>query len=112
YSYQVSAVDEAGNESALTPAVAAVTLSVPPSTISVTSGREPGVWYTTNGFQFAANGGFGPGTLSKYRVAWNTSPTHTWGVAGEFDWPGSSIYLAAAPGVPYYLHLKGYNSAG
>lgn len=112
YSYQVSAVDEAGNESALSTAVVAVTLSVPPSTISVASAREPDVWYTTNGFQFAANGGFGPGTISKYRVAWDTSATHVWGSAGEFDWPGSSISLVAAPGASYYLHLQGYNSAG
>lgn len=112
YSYQVSAVDDAGNESALTPVSAAVTLSVPPSLISVSSARVPEVWYSTNGFLFAANGGFGPGTVSKYRVAWNASPTQTWGSAGEFDWPASSVYFAAAAGVPYYLHLKGYNSAG
>lgn len=112
YSYQVAAVDAAGNQSLLSTPQGAVTLSEPPSELNVIASRETGVWYTTNGFQFSPAGGFGPGTVSRYRVAWDQNPIHEWGAPEEFDWPAGSITRSAMLPGAWYLHLKGFNSAG
>lgn len=112
YAYQVSAVDQAGNESVWSSTGTAVTLSEPPSPLTVVCNRDSGTWYSTNGYSFSTVGGFGPGTVARYRVAWTTSAGYTWGSGTEIDWPSGSILRSAGGAGSWYLHLKGFNSAG
>lgn len=112
YTYQVSAYDSTGNTSQPCPGVACVTLSVPPSALTVTCSRATGTWYKTDGFTFTAVGGFGPGRLSKYRYAWDNSPVHDWGTGAEADWSSGTLVVTAGQGGSRYLHVRGFNADG
>ncbi len=112
YNYEVSAVDAVPNESGKCMAVARATLSVPPGPSTVTCDRSTGTSYLTPEFQFTAVGGFGTGTVTRYRCAWDQSATHTWGSGSESDWTAGPLAVSAAQAGSWYLHLKGYNSDG
>ena len=87
------------------------TLSVAPSTSNVTCDKNVNVTYIDNKFTFTAVGGFGAGTVDHYQVAWTKQPTHTW-TGSEANWSsGASVQTATSSG-SWYLHLKGFNSAG
>ena len=87
------------------------TLSVPPSTSTVTCDKNVNVTYIDDKFTFTAVGGFGTGKVDHYQVAWTKQATHTW-TGSEANWSsGTSVQTATSSG-SWYLHLKGYNSAG
>ena len=86
------------------------TLSVPPSTSTVTCDRSVSVWYSTPGFNFTAVGGFGAGKVQYYRYAWDQSPTHSW-TGSEPQWNSGTLAVTATTPGSWYLHLKGYNGA-
>jgi hypothetical protein len=88
-----------------------VTLSVPPSVATVTCDKAVNVWQKTNQFTFTAVGGFGAGKVDRYQIAWDQSATHSW-TGSEAVWSsGTSVQTATAAG-GWYLHVKGFNSAG
>ena len=88
-----------------------VTLSVPPSAATVTCDKAVNVWQKTNQFTFTAVGGFGAGKVDRYQIAWDQSATHSW-TGSEAVWSsGASVQTATAAG-GWYLHVKGFNSAG
>ncbi len=87
------------------------TLSIPPSTSNVTCDKDTGTWYASDKFTFTAVGGFGPGKVDHYKIAWDKQTTHTW-TGSEATWSsGTSVQTATSTG-GWYLHLKGFNSAG
>jgi len=111
YAYTVSAFDAKQNESAQSNAVYRYTLSLPPTDATITCNRSPGIWYNTSRFTFG-NGGFGPGGVSYYRYAWDTSPTHTWN-GTEFVWAASIVDLNTSSGSDgWYFHVQSYNGDG
>lgn len=88
----------------------AVTLSVPPTTSTITCDKPVNTPQTTQAFTFTAVGGFGAGTISSYKYAWDQSTTHTW-TGSESTWnTGTNVCNANING-NWYLHVKGYNSA-
>lgn len=88
------------------------TLSEAPSASNVTCDKAAGVWQKTNPFTFTAVGGFGPGTVDHYLVAWDQQATHTW-TGSEAVWSsGTSVQTAATSASGWYLHLQGFNSLG
>ncbi len=88
-----------------------ITLSAPPSASTVTCDKNINVTYGDNQFTFTAVGGFGAGTVDHYQIAWTKQPTHTW-TGSEANWSsGASVQTATSSG-SWYLHLKGFNSAG
>lgn len=90
----------------------ACTLSVPPSTSTITCSKPVGVWQNQNPFQFTAVGGFGPGKVSYYRYAWDQSPTHTW-TGEEWVWAATTTSRTATTSTsPWYLHVQGFNEYG
>lgn len=92
-------------------AASATTLSAPPTLATVICDKPVGVQQTTNDFTFTAVGGFGPGTVDHYLVAWDQQPTHTW-TGAEPEWSsGNLVRYATASPLGWYLHVKGYNSA-
>ncbi len=112
FSYGVSAYDAGGNESAISVPATAVTLSEAPTPETITCNKNAGDWYTTSDFVFSTQGGFGPGRVAKYRVAWDKSPTHTWGGSGESDWTQLGLLKYASSEGSWYFHAQSYNSAG
>ncbi len=112
YDYEVSAVDAVPNESGRSAPVGRATLSVPPSASTVTCNRSTGTPYPTAPFQFTAVGGFGGGTVTRYRVAWDQAAGHVWGSGSESDWTSGTLTMNAAQAGDWYLHVKGYNSDG
>ncbi len=87
------------------------TLSVPPSTSTVTCDKNINVTYIDDKFTFTAVDGFGAGKVDRYQIAWTKQATHTW-TGSEANWSsGASVQIASSSG-SWYLHLKGYNSAG
>ncbi|NLX24200.1 MAG: hypothetical protein GXY55_21335 [Phycisphaerae bacterium] len=63
-------------------------------------------------YTFSNPGGFGPGSMSKYKYVWNTSPTHTW-TDTEAEWSSGALPLSAEAGDGgYYLHVRSYNADG
>ena len=87
------------------------TLSVPPSTSTVTCDKPASVWLPDSEFTFTAVGGFGPGKVEYYRYAWDQSPTHTW-TGSEPQWGAGNLNLSATVAGDWYLHVKGYNGEG
>ncbi|MDM8008399.1 MAG: family 10 glycosylhydrolase [Phycisphaerae bacterium] len=112
YDYEVSAVDAVPNESGRSAPVGRATLSLPPSTSTVTCNRSTGTPYPTGEFQFTAVGGFGSGTVTRYRFAWDQSAGHTWGTGVETDWTSGVLSVTATQVGNWYLYVKGYNSDG
>jgi uncharacterized lipoprotein YddW (UPF0748 family) len=109
YTYTVSAYDTSGNKSGTSTSVSKYTLSLPPTSQTITCTRQPGVWHTTNPFVFNSSGGFGAGTVSFYAFAWDNQPIHVW-TGAEWVWASSTLTVNAVSGPePYYLHLTGYN---
>lgn len=86
-----------------------VTLSVPPSTSTVTCDKPTNTW-SKGPFTFTAVGGFGAGKVQYYRYAWDQSPTHTWS-GSEAQWSSGTLQCNATSNGSWYLHVKGYNSA-
>lgn len=111
-SYAVSALDAAGNESAQSISVTAVTLSDAPTPENIICSKNAGDWYTTSNFVFTTQGGFGPGTVAKYRIAWDKNPTHVWDSPGETDWTQLGLLEYAGSEGSWYFHVRSYNSAG
>lgn len=109
YTYSVSAFDVSGNRSVNSASVSRYTLSLPPTSATITCNRPAGVWHTSNPFVFQSAGNFGTGTVNYYAYWWDTNPTHIW-TGGEYTWLVSTLTLNAESGSqPYYLHLIGYN---
>ena len=112
YTYSVSAFDTSGNKSANSSNVSRYTLCKAPTPETVTCNKAAGVWHTANPFTFTAVGGFGPGKVYYYQVAWDTSPSHIW-TGSETTWMFGTISFNAVTGPnPYYLHIRGYNQEG
>ena len=87
------------------------TLSVAPTTSTVTCDRATGVEYGTTPFVFTAVGGFGAGTVQYYRYAWEKSASHTW-TGSEAQWNSGTRTLHATSSGNWYLHVKGFNGDG
>lgn len=111
YSYEISAYDAVPNESARSSSVTRATLSVPPSTSTVTCDRLVNTWYPSSTFVFTAVGGFGAGRITKYKYAWDQSATHSW-MGSETDWSSGTRGCSAGANGNWYMHLRGYNSEG
>ncbi len=84
------------------------TLSVAPTTSTVTCDKSGTISTTT--LTFTAVGGFGAGKVEYYRYVLDDSATHTW-TGSETQWSSGTVQL----GIPtantnYYLHVKGYNA--
>ncbi|MFZ5516843.1 MAG: choice-of-anchor D domain-containing protein [Candidatus Zhuqueibacterota bacterium] len=84
------------------------TLSVAPTTSTVTCDKSGTISTTT--LTFYAVGGFGAGKVEYYRYALSDSATHTW-TDSETKWSTGNLML----GIPtantnYYLHVKGFNA--
>ncbi len=109
--FKVSAFDAAGNESVLSGPVTGVTLSDPPTGANITCDRDTSTWYTSGGFRFTAVGGFGTGTVAKYKYAWDANPSYTF-TESESEWASGILLVSPSTSGGYFLHLKGYNSAG
>lgn len=110
YTRYVSAYDGIG-ESARTQLPATVTLSVPPTTSTITCDKPVTTPQSTQTFTFTAVGGFGAGTISSYKYVWDKSSTHTW-TGTEAVWNNGTKACLAATNGNWYLHVQGYNSAG
>ena len=86
------------------------TLSVPPTTSTVTCDKSTSTWYNTAQFTFTAEGNFGAGTIQYYRYVWDQSATYTSWNDTETEWnTGTLAKNATADGNNWYLHIKGYN---
>ena len=85
------------------------TLSVPPSTSTVTRNGsffcEPGTAVT-----WTAVGGFGTGKIQKYKYAWDQNPGHSW-TGSEGEWTSGTLSTTPTAGGNWFLHVKGYNGA-
>jgi len=84
------------------------TLSVAPTTTTVTCDKSGKISTTT--LTFTAVGGFGTGTVQYYRYILNDSASHVW-IGTEDQWNSGNLIL----GIPqantnYYLHVQGYNA--
>lgn len=110
YDYEVSAVDAVPNESGRSAPIGRTTLSVPPSSTTVTCNRSIGTAYPSPDFEFTAVGGFGSGTVTRYRYVWDQLASHTWGTGSEADWTSDTLIVNATQPGNWYLHVKGYNS--
>lgn len=83
------------------------TLSVAPTTSTVTCDKSGTISTTT--LTFTAVGGFGAGKIEYYRYAFNANSQHTFTDA-ETKWSSGNVLL----GIPtantnYYFHVKGFN---
>jgi len=107
YTYQVAAVDAAGNESARSDSASRYTLGRPVLPAHITCNRNTNTPYPTPGFTFT-NDGFGTGKLACYRYVWDNSSTHAW-TGGEPQWNSTQMTLNASSTAPWYLHLRGFN---
>jgi len=87
------------------------TLSNPPSSGNVTCDHVTGNWSKEPDHQFTAVGGFGVGTVSGYRYAWDQSETHSF-TGSEAVWDSGDLLLAASDEGEWYLHVQGYNGEG
>lgn len=108
YTYTVAAFDEMRNISAQSASVVRYTLSVPPSPETLTCDKAAGAWHNTAAFTFTAVGGFGEGTLARYRVAWNQNPSHTFTISDPW-WFTSPTRVQNAGAGDWYLHVRGFN---
>jgi hypothetical protein len=85
------------------------TLSAPPADGSVTPNPSSAV--AGNTVSWTAVGGFGAGTIAKYKYAFDTNATHTWD-GSEADWSGGDLATVPDSAGTWYLHVQGYNGAG
>jgi hypothetical protein len=84
------------------------TLSVPPSSGSVTPDTASPC--AENAVTWTAVGGFGTGKIQKYKYVWDQSPTHTW-TESEADWSSGTVQTMPTAAGTWFLHIKGYNGA-
>lgn len=110
YGYRISAYDASGNESAQSPVVSRYTLAATLTGAYVACDRSANQYYPTPLFTFT-NSGFGPGKVTTYRYAWDTSASHTWS-GSETLWATSSMIENLPNARPWYFHVKGYNGEG
>jgi len=114
FKYQASdgvndpAASPAWNATAWSNEFSKYTLSVAPTTATVTCDKSGTISTTT--LTFTAEGGFGAGTVQYYLYALDDSIAHTFH-GKESTWNSSDLKL----GIPtakknYYLHVKGYNA--
>ncbi len=108
YSYYVKAVDAQENVSSQSNTAIRYSLSVAPSSSSVTCDKPADTWQTTATFTFTAAGGFGAGKIQYYKYAWTQSATHSW-TGFEPQWSTGTLALTATSGGSWYLHVKGFN---
>ena len=87
------------------------TLSTPPSGSNVTCDRTANTWYKTPAFSFSAVGGFGQGTVSGYRYAWDQNPTYSF-TGAETVWNTGDLLISAGSEGDWYLHVQGLNGDG
>jgi hypothetical protein len=112
YYYQLYARDNNGesrgpwhNYSAMGPASGTYTLPVSPS---VTGSRSTNTGYTTDGFSFTNNSGWGAGALDHLHYAWNTSSSGC-PSASDPEWRSGTLTLYAGSYGLRYLHLMSHN---
>lgn len=77
---------------------------------SITCDRKTKVWYSSPTFTFTTVGGFAGGVQS-YKYAWDQSPAHIW-TGSEPSWTSGTLPCTAGCRNSWYLHVKGYSSAG
>jgi hypothetical protein len=87
------------------------TLANAPTSGNVTCDRSSATWYKTPAFTFTAVGGFGVGTVSGYRYAWDQSATYSF-TGSEAVWDSGDLLLTASDEGEWYLHVQGYNGEG
>lgn len=87
------------------------TWSAPPTPSNVACDRATDIWYSTPEFRFTAVGGFGVGTVSGYRYAWDQSASHVFD-GTEPVWNSGTLILPAASEGDWYLHVQGFNGEG
>ncbi|MBI3115507.1 MAG: LysM peptidoglycan-binding domain-containing protein [Candidatus Kerfeldbacteria bacterium] len=122
YRVQCKARNGNGDETPLT-SEATVTTLAPAS--NVTSNRTTNTWYTSGGFRFSNNAGFGAGGVQYYQYAFKQSATHTF-TGSDSTWsdlddncPGGACtnggltlnLTATALGQNWYLHARPLNAA-
>jgi len=112
YYYQLYARDNNGesrgpwhNYSAMGPASGTYTLPVSPN---VTGSRSTNTAYTTDGFSFTNNSGWGAGALDHLHYAWNTSSSGC-PSASDPEWRSGTLTLYAGSYGRWYLHLMSHN---
>jgi hypothetical protein len=87
---------------------------------NVTCDRAPGQTYSYGtAFPFTNPAGFGAGThggsalmVTRFRYAWDNTPTHAFGVSEEYEWYEGFLTLNPTATGPWYLHLQSVNMAG
>jgi len=102
----------AKNGTAEGPASASVskyTLSVVPTTSTVTCDKAAGSWNSDPDFTFTAVGGFGAGKIQYYRCVWDQSAAHTW-TGTEPVWDADTQVRTAGAEGSWYFHVRGYNA--
>lgn len=109
YTFVARARNADGVETGDCSPVAAWTLSVAPTTGSVTPDKANPC--TGEDVRWTAVGGFGAGRIAKYKFAWDQNATHTWDES-ETDWSAGDLTVTPTSAGDWYLHIKGYNGAG
>lgn len=110
YGYKVRYINGDGTATAYnTTEKTKYTLSVAPTTSTVTCDKSVTTWYNTSTFTFSAVGGFGAGTVQYYSRYWDQSATHTW-VGTESAWTTGTRPETAAEANNNYFHVKGFNA--
>ncbi len=107
YTFKAKGVNGDGAATAYSSTASQWTLSVAPVAGSVTPGTPVCV---DNPVTWAAVGGFGAGTIQKYKYVWDQNATHTW-TESETDWSSGTIQTTPTAAGAWYLHVKGYNGA-
>lgn len=98
-------------ESNASSAQSATTLSTPPTAGSISASPPTATW-TNGAFSFTSTVPFGAGGVDHYRYHFDQSPTHSWD-GTEPAWTGGTLMVSAATtGANWYLHVRGFNSAG
>ncbi len=112
YSFQVIATNGA-SPSLRTPLFTACTLPAAPAVgLTVACDRNTGQYYPMGSpFTFSNPLGFGPGSLSAFQYAWDTSATHTWS-GSEATWNSGTLVQSPSSGADFYLHLRSVNQVG
>ena len=95
------------NNSANSSTLTKYTLSVAPTSSTVTPDNSFAC-LPNSAVIWTAVGGFGAGTLAKYKYAWDQSATHVW-TGSESDWNSGSLSTTPSAAGSWYLHVKGYN---
>lgn len=82
------------------------TLSLPPAAGSIIPDTIAPV--AGSAVTWTAPGGFGQGTVQKYKYAWNKNAAYAW-TGTEPDWSGGTLQTVPDSSGTWYLHVKGFN---